>query len=355
MRGSRLALATALWLVTSCSVLTSLEGLSGDPGGGAGDGGALADVTVDGRPADAPADSAPPRPRAWRRLDAKGPPAVHSARMVFDEARGRAVLYGGNSPNTWLWDGSAWSMASLGVKPTARNAPGLAYDSARRVVMVFGGSATAPEPWEWDGGGGWTSSGISPTSPSVGYSAAMAYDRARNVLVIFGGLRRDVKDTDNGETWEWSASGGFTKRTPPISPPARHAHVMVYDAARARVVLFGGTNGPDLNDLWEYDGTTWTQRTAPLAPAPRRAPGAAYDSARKTIVVFGGRDQRKALDDTWEWNGNTWQRGANGPSARSSSAMTYDPARDQVVLFGGSARHVGTAPPETTDDTWVYE
>jgi hypothetical protein len=33
---------------------------------------------------------------------------------------------------------------------------------------------------------------------------------------------------------------------------------MAYDAARSRLVLFGGYNGTEnLNDTWEWDGTQW--------------------------------------------------------------------------------------------------
>ena len=51
------------------------------------------------------------------------------------------------------------------------------------------------------------------------------------------------------------ASGqNWTKCTPVTSPPARGYHAMAYDAARRRVLLFGGGVG-NLNDTWEYAGT----------------------------------------------------------------------------------------------------
>ena len=43
-------------------------------------------------------------------------------------------------------------------------------------------------------------------------------------------------------------------------PSVRAAHVMAYDSARQRVVLFGGGVGPDrLGDTWEWDGKQWVQ------------------------------------------------------------------------------------------------
>ena len=131
---------------------------------------------------------------------------------------------------------------------------------------------------------------------------------------------------------------------------------MVYDIARSRTVVFGGSldNGPS-NELWEYDGTTWTQRLASPAPSPRVSPCAAYDSVRKMTVLFGGRVQKESsFSDTWEWDGTAWRSGPSGPPARRSCAMAFDKARDAIVMFGGSPRR-GNGPPDVLDDTWVYE
>ncbi|HSO38106.1 MAG TPA: hypothetical protein VLT33_36510 [Labilithrix sp.] len=347
-----------LALSMSCSLITSLDGLAGPPTGS--DEAGAADALAPDGPASL-LDAASTKPRAWRKVPVSGPPAVHSARMVFDEARGKAVLFGGGNSatrnDTWEWDGSAWSLAVVTARPSARQSPGLAYDSARHVIRLFAGSNGTDDPWEWDGGPAWRSSGSSASTPDIRYSTVMTYDRARDVLVLFGGLHAGPTDTDNPETWEWSAAGGFVKRTPALSPPPRHANVLVYDAARSRVVVFGGSDGSSRNDTWEWDGTGWAERTPPLSPPARRAACAAYDSVRKVTVVFGGRPEgtTSALDDTWEWDGKTWQRGAMGPPGRSSCAMAFDSTRNAVVMFGGSPRRRGKEPPDVLDDTWVYE
>ncbi len=65
---------------------------------------------------------------------------------------------------------------------------------------------------------------------------------------------------------------------------------MAWDAARQRVVLFGGrANGPDfyLYDTWEWDGATWTLRNLAASPPPE--PGAlAWDGARQRMMLFNG-------------------------------------------------------------------
>jgi hypothetical protein len=286
--------------------------------------------------------------------------------MAFDEARGRAVLFGGgNQTNgalneTWEWDGAAWSMPTLSSKPAARRMPGLAYDRSRSVVFVYGGAGAAgTDPWEWDGGPTWRSSGASASSPGLGNNATLAYDVDRKVIVLFGGHINDSTPSNSyvDQTWEWSSFAGFTKKTPGLSPSGRRGHVMVYDEARKRTIVYGGrgVNGV-LGDLWEWDGATWTQRTPALSPPPRFAPCAAYDAARKVMVVFGGRvdmDGTKSNAETWEWDGDAWKAGPTGPSARRACAMTFDSKRNAVVMYGGAPRR--TTVSESLGDTWIYE
>jgi len=72
---------------------------------------------------------------------------------------------------------------------------------------------------------------------------------------------------------------------------------MAFDSLRGRVVLFGGWNGIELGDTWEWDGGTWQQRSTPTAPAARGGAGMAYDPFRGRAVLFGGTT---GATDTWE-------------------------------------------------------
>jgi len=68
-------------------------------------------------------------------------------RFTYDNKiqRVSAVLFGGMDEgnqgfaDTWIWDGNDWSQVQ-DVDPSARVNPGLAYDSARDRVVLFGGS-----------------------------------------------------------------------------------------------------------------------------------------------------------------------------------------------------------------------
>jgi hypothetical protein len=123
----------------------------------------------------------------------------------------------------------------------------------------------------------------------------MAYDSARGVTVLFGG------SSGGDETWEWDGTTWTLRAT--TGPSARASHAMVYDSARGVTVLFGGSTGA--GDTWEWDGTTWTQQ-AVSGPPSRALHAMAYDSVRRKTVLFGGLAPggNYPLSDQWEWDGD---------------------------------------------------
>ncbi|MEL6547066.1 MAG: hypothetical protein AAFQ82_20740, partial [Myxococcota bacterium] len=91
----------------------------------------------------------------WRKANPiQSPPARASHAMVYDKERQRVVLHGGQladnseANDTWEWDGQRWTeVTSTQLNPPARFAHGMVYDTARRQVVVFGGSARR-DTWE---------------------------------------------------------------------------------------------------------------------------------------------------------------------------------------------------------------
>jgi hypothetical protein len=218
------------------------------------------------------------------------------------------------------------------------------------LVAVLSGAPTLAqneEPSTW----------VERTPPSDPLAArhghAMAYDAARGRVVLFGGAFGSTGFL--ADTWEWDGSS-WIERTPATSPPARGFHAMVYDSARARVVLFGG-RGPagnpagNLADTWEWDGSAWLRRTPGNSPHARSFHAMAYDSARARVVLFGGGGPSSYSGDTWEWDGSTWieRTTATRPESRRGHAMAYDSARGRVVLFGGGN------PTTPLADTWEWD
>ena len=128
---------------------------------------------------------------------------------------------------------------------------------------------------------------------------------------------------------------------------------MAYDAATGTVVLFGGNSRRRaLADTWTWDGSTWTQQHPAVHPATRIQAAAAYDAATSSVVLFGGQgtSSGRLLGDTWTWNGTIWtqQAPASSPSARDGAAMAYDVATGNVMLFGGN--DLSGFP----NDTWTW-
>src|SRR5262249_44501989 len=131
-----------------------------------------------------------------------------------------------------------------------------------------------------------------PPSPAIG-AGALAYDSARSSLVLFGGSR------STGETWEWDGVQWQQMRVAsPARPAARSYGAMAYDAARQRTVMCGGSNSQGwLTDTWTWDGTNWVQ----VASLPGSAHGTmTYDEARQRCVLWNG--------STFEWDGVQWTR-----------------------------------------------
>src|SRR5215470_6701038 len=174
--------------------------------------------------------------------------------------------------------------------------------------------------------------------PSARSDAAMAYDTATRTAVLFGGETSGDRKVF-ADTWTWNGST-WTKQAPATHPPARFAAAMAYDAATGTIVLFGGDIKTGVvADTWTWNGSTWTKQAPATHPPARAWASMAYDAATGTVVLFGGLNRTGNLGDTWTWNGSTWtkQAPATHPPARAQAAMAYDAATGTVVLFGGDA------------------
>jgi hypothetical protein len=280
--------------------------------------------------------------------------------MAYDAARRQVVLFGGYDgrgnllSDTWVWDGTNWTQKSPLNSPGAVAFHAMAYDAAHGQVVLFGGSNFSSnypsDTWVWDGTN-WTRK-TPLNSPAPRGNHAMAYDTAHGQVVLFGG--EDFFSDYLNDTWAWDGTN-WTQKSPLNSPTPLGGHAMAYDAARGQVVLFGGhdARGNLLGNTWVWDGTNWTQETPLNSPAPRVFHAMAYDTARGQAVLFGGIDSLRSqyFNDTWVWDGTnwTWNSPLNSPTPRIFQAMAYDAAHGQAVLFGGDD-NLGSV----LNDTWVW-
>lgn len=247
------------------------------------------------------------------------------------------MLTGGSADDVTTvthWDGTRWTFAPV-AGPPWRRAPGVAFDSLRNRVVMFGGIVFTAfgDTWEWNGTS-WAQS-MPAASSSARVSLAMAYDRVRARTVLFGGSQSGAPLAD---TWLWDGTN-WTRPLPTTSPSARASHAMDFDEVRGNVVLFGGTDaaGSAGGETWTWDGTTWSQQSPPTSPPGRYGHALAFDRTHGNMVLFGGSGSAGVLGDTWIWNGATWvpRSPTTSPSPRTNFGMAFDGAHDAMLLFGG--------------------
>ena len=194
---------------------------------------------------------------------------------------------------------------------------------------------------------------VTPTErPSARAKHGVAYDAARERVVLFGGWLPHTGLSD--ETWEWDGTR-WELVSVGQGPSPRRNPGLVYDASREKVVLIGGHTREDAGDtldVWEWDGQRWQDVTAEAGPAPREVFAFTYDASRERAVVFGGLGADGSLGDTWEWDGERWHdvTPETGPAPRGYSTLAYDPIRERVVLFGG-----GKTWDVLHRDTWEWD
>ena len=123
--------------------------------------------------------------RGRRMLPARGPSLLaHEVASGFDPDRGVMLVTRGSS---WLYnpDQNVWT--EVPNSPSDRGAPGLAFDSRRRLFVMFGGGMTN-ETWIFDAGTRAWQRRSPPVSPSGRQGAHMAFDPESGLVLLVGGV-----------------------------------------------------------------------------------------------------------------------------------------------------------------------
>jgi hypothetical protein len=221
---------------------------------------------------------------AWRFLQGPpGPPARTLMAGTVITAQGRFLIHGGYEPNLefrpgrwfddlWLFDSlrGAWrELHPSGPRPDPRCAHTAINDPARGRVLVFGGESPVPclypicEPsvafhhdaWSFSLADTiWTL--LSDAGPRRAYHSAV-YDAVRDRMLVFGGLDTLPGFNFSNEVWAFDLKSGTWSLLHPagVPPPPRAQHTAVYDPLHDRMVVFGGV-GPDAATTSQF-GDTW--------------------------------------------------------------------------------------------------
>ena len=263
-----------------------------------------------------------------------------------------------------------WTQLSPASGPSAREGAATANDGS--TMYLSGGKQGTnvggyDELWSFDGTD-WTLE----TPAGGGFPArgthATAWDAARSVLVLFGGTTNSpVWPTRLNDTWEWTPAGGWVPASPLTSPDPVGFIDMVYVPGLGCVVHGGAAMDASgvaytSGDTWAYDGTTWTKiATGPVVTNGKLV----HRAAQNDLIYFGGADSAGVkVADTWSFDlaTLTWTQVVTATLPFSSNATTagtpglvgmamyVDGATGRVVAHGGQG--VGGPP---SDLTWEFD
>jgi uncharacterized protein (TIGR03437 family) len=272
--------------------------------------------------------------------------------IVHDAASRQIFLFGGQESGAkndlWVYalDRREWrELRPSGALPPARWGHTLVFDAARRRLLLFGGQASGffNDLWAYEiDRGAWTRLGSADEGPSRRYGHSAIYEPGRDRLIVSHGFTNSGRFDD---TWAFEFGTGRWRDISPASnrPVRRCLHHAVYDAVRGEMLLYGGCAsgfGPcPLGDLWSFDLATgrWSERVATPAPSPRQHYGRSFDTARSRMLLFGGSG-RGSLNDTWEFDpvSRRWSEApveGPAPGARSRHESAY--GEGVTYFFGG--------------------
>jgi hypothetical protein len=276
----------------------------------------------------------------------------YPVQLAYDESNGYLIALGTQTESSknmvtyGLIEGEWVRLASnINVSETV-----VTFDAARNEIIRFGGvqpgtNFYASGPYKWNGSEWILVTLPDNVRPSARAAASMTFDSVRNEVVVFGG--ENYNDGELNDTWVWNGTT-WTNKTPEASPPSRIWGSMAFDAARGEVVLFGGRYE---NDTWTWDGTNWTEESPSNVPPDRESSSMAYDPNRQVIVLCLTGSNGNL--ETWEWDGTNWTKKAttSDPGERDYHGVVFNPETSAIQL------HNGEFPTKSTRnaDSWSWD
>ncbi len=312
------------------------------------------------------------------------PTARYSQAMAYNPATGKTCVFGGSDTYSgqilgdyWEWDGQTWAQPPMGALPPARASAAMAFDPARKSMILFGGvgdyatnASAFADTWELTSAGKWVQ--LNPVnSPDGLMGAGMVTDTTRKKILLFGGsiipdYSQPIFNYDDivrNEIWEWDgATLTWTNRTPPETSNVAHHQQnpsIAYDEGRQKLFLYEALNyGGSLSSFLEWDPVTggWATRdTGDMLDYGGGYPLVAYDSVRRREVLLSGAYSTTGQEETWELDtvGPTWYVRSLpvSPANQYGASMVFDSNRGVVVYFGGQG---AISTNGAAAETWEY-
>jgi hypothetical protein len=311
------------------------------------------------------------------------PPERADHAMAYNPATGKVYIYGGwqsdekagtgtGFEDLWEWDGTSWTEVTGTPRPASRSVAAMAYDPARRSLILYGGylygGGMTDETWEWNGTTrAWTKLATTG-SPGQLAGAGMVTDTARSRIYLFGGHVPSPQpfavEPAVDRVWEWDGAtltwSERTAYTGSSMAPAQSRPVTGYDERRQKLLLYAGYTEQSAAGFWEWDPVTrgWAARD-PGAIVSNDWSGTVYgvfDPNRRREIFLLGNSSSVGMMGLLEHDpaNTTWYKPSaeTRPPQRYESAMAYDGRRGVVVLFGGF--YAGPGGTIQLNDTWEY-
>jgi Galactose oxidase, central domain len=269
------------------------------------------------------------------------------------------------------------------VNPTARGEAGGVWDEARRRLVLFGGDQGVPQQcmpntdfvgdtWAfWTDCEAFQDLQTDPSPPARGRQAT-ALDPSRDRMILHGGRYRAGTSgayTLYDDTWALDLATDTWSELSTDGPGARTNHVAVVRGDQ--LVIYGGNSSTSglsftpLGDVWSLDLTTdtWTRETTTgTAPRPRLFHAAALSDDGRTMYVYGGGGANAfqgpfykdlwALDlDTWAWTSLDDGTESGAPRGRIWANLVFDGPRNRLVLWAGH----DDGPLGNTNELWSWD
>ena len=194
-------------------------------------------------------------------------------------------------------------------KPNNRYGTAAVFDPQARALVTFAGftdDGRFNDTWAFDANGNsWTDISPSTDRPLKRCLHHAVYDRRDHRMIIYGGqsvgAQKDIWAFDlSAHTW--------TELTPEDGPSGRWFAATAYEALSHRFLMFGGNRGGaagTTDEVWTFDlqTNTWALlETEGPSPLKRTRPASIYIEAESRMVVFGGTEGT-ALGDVWSLEG----------------------------------------------------
>jgi hypothetical protein len=285
--------------------------------------------------------------------------------IAYVHPQGSVFLYGGkgdgdqNTSDLWRFAVSTrrWSrITSEGPTPPPREDHTLIFDEANGALVLYGGEngTASHDTWVFDlATRRWTD--ITQAAAPYREDHTAVYDPKRQRMVVFGGRDEEGRPTD--DTWALtldrsSPEHGAWRRllTGESVPSARSEHAAAYDPARHRLLIFGGRlthKRRYTHDVWalDLDGDRWTQLVAHGdGPLPIRQSVMGLNQRTRELVVFGGDLVGEAsredylVNSIWvlDLESLRWTDRTPSPESVRDHVGVFVPEYDGMLVYGGT-------------------